>query len=148
MNITESLKLQADLQEQIEHIQERLLACVRVEKGCKSLEKPETLYRTLDKLLKQLGTIYTKMEMAIFHAGNKEKSLIEMLSEQKILTLRIKLIKETLDKAKKVSEQDGVFYESTIDVNLIEKQLITLEELKCEVDSKIQSLFQMTEIEH
>ena len=118
MNITESLKLQADLQAQIDQIQSRLLSCVRVEKGSKPLELQ-------DKLLKQVGTAYAKMERAIYHAAYKDKSLIEMLSEQKILTLQIKLMKETLNKANELTSLEGVCYEPTIDIKLLEKQLFT-----------------------
>ena len=146
MNITESLKLQADLQAQIDQIQSRLLSCVRVEKGSKPLEKPENFYKLQDTLLKRLGTAYSQMERAIYHAAYKDKSLIEMLSEQKILTLQIKLMKETLNKANELTSLEGVCYEPTIDIKLLEKQLFTLEELKRDIDSKIQSLFQITKV--
>ena len=69
-----------------------------------------------------------------------------MLSEQKILTLQIKLMKETLNKANELTSLEGVCYEPTIDIKLLEKQLFTLEELKRDIDSKIQSLFQITKV--
>jgi hypothetical protein len=142
MNISEAQKKQKELQDNIEVLQEKLLANAFVVKGDKPKEDPNAIYHQIWMLFKQLNKLYSKISEAISKVYIGDKLFIEIIGDGKIHDYRIQLIEQCLEKAKEATDNDEV----VIDTDILAKQLDTLREIKHDTDVKIIAAMENTKI--
>lgn len=137
MNISEAHNKQAQLQGELQDLQVRLLDSIISKESSK--EETMKLYHQIESELKQLHDIYKRLSLTVNQTRIGDKLFMEAVGDGKIMDFRINLIKECLDKAAQTDNP-------AININMLSKQLSTLQELKRDMESKIIATMEKTQV--
>lgn len=126
MKLSEAISLRDDLKKKIEQLQTWVLAKMKSETDY------DKMGRELETCLKQLRTISVQINTTCSHASYEQKTLPQMIAEQEVLELRIRLLNEMME---------------TSANSIVSKRIDTVKELLRELETNIQSLLHITELE-
>ena len=142
MKLAEALILRADLQKRLEQLRQRLCDNALTQEGEKPAEDPEMLLQELDHCTDQLEALIRRINLTNAATETEGKTLTELLAERETLSLKVSILRSTLDAAsRKVSRstRSEVKILSTVDVAALRKNLDAMSQKLRILDTSIQS---------
>ena len=149
MKLAEALILRADLQKRLEQLRQRLCDNALTQEGEKPAEDPEMLLQELDHCTDQLEALIRRINLTNAATETEGKTLTELLAERETLSLKVSILRSTLDAAsRKVSRstRSEVKILSTVDVAALRKNLDAMSQKLRILDTSIQSSNWLTEL--
>ena len=131
MKLSEAISLRDDLKKKIEQLQMWVLARMQSDKEGKPADY-DKIGRELETCLKQLRTVSVQINTTCSHASFDKKGLPQLMAEKEVLELRLRLLNEMME----ISASE-----------LVSRRIDTIHELLRELETNIQSLLHITELE-
>ena len=142
MKLAEALILRADLQKRMEQLRERLTVNALTQEGEAPAEDPQLLLRELDRCTGELESLMARINLTNAACQKEGKTLTELLAKRETLTMKISILRSTLDAASRQvvrGSRSEVKILSTLDVPELRKELDHLSESLRLLDTSIQS---------
>lgn len=144
MKLAEALSLRKDLETKISKLRERLANNVRIQEGEEPAEDPEELLTELDTSLVQLEKLIYNINVTNIQLVTKDgRQMTKMLAERDVLSKRIKVLQDTLDRAMSSNDRysrSELRYITTIDIKALHQQLDKYSQKYRQLDMQIQQL--------
>lgn len=94
MKLAEALQERADINRNIEQLENRLTNNVLVQEGEKTAEDPEKLKQALDASLERLAYLISRINLTNSHVQVDGQTLTELIAEKDALALKIHVYKD------------------------------------------------------
>jgi hypothetical protein len=142
MNLTEAHAKQRQMEEEIDNLQKHLLDSLSQDEEKHSAESPAKLYRKIESMLNQLHRLYDSINKAVSQARVNDKPFIEVIGDGRVLDKRIEVIEAILS----LSNQHKESFNNTLDMDLLSKQLYTLQERKRDLNAGLINAMENTQL--
>lgn len=149
MKLASALSERTDIQNRISELSVRLNNNAKVQDGDKPAEDPIVLLEELDRLLKRLEELMTRINLTNSRTVSDGKTITEILAKRDCLKKKIELMRNFLNIASnKVSRMTRTEIKifSTVSVSEIQTKLDELSKQLRITDEKIQELNWTTEL--
>ncbi len=143
MKLAEALIIKADIAKKYQSIKSRLAANVLIQEGNSPAEDPEHLHAEAVAVLGELENLKGSIDIANARPQADGRSLNTLLAQRDTLTLRVKLLQDTLAATQKEPERYSVReikWVATIPVAKLQKQQDDLSKQLRELNIRIQEL--------
>ena len=144
MKLAEALIERSDIQKRVEQLKKRLKNSVKVQDGEKPFEEPGVLLNELDLFLERLEILIQKINRTnSFTKVEGDLTISDILAKRDVIILKRKTLVDLLDEA--VTKHDRyslseIKYNTTINVQKLQKEVDQLAKYYREIDTKIQQL--------
>jgi len=143
MKLAEALIIKADIAKKYQSLKSRLAANVLIQEGNSPAEDPERLHAEAVAVLSELENLKGSIDIANARPQADGRSLNTLLAQRDTLTLRVKLLQDTLAATQKEPERYSVReikWVATIPVAKLQKQQDDLSKQLRELNIRIQEL--------
>lgn len=149
MKLATALATRADLQSRLNELETRLVANSKVQEGEKPDENPMELISEKDRIIAELETLISKINLTNSKTEAGGMTITELLAKRDCLKLDIKIMRNFLNSASnkihRLSRSEIVI-KSTVNVAELQKKVDALSKELRETDEKIQELNWTTEL--
>ena len=149
MKLATALSTRADLKSRINELETRLVANSKVQEGEKPDENPMELISEKDRIIAELETLISKINLTNSKTEAGGMTITELLAKRDCLKLDIKIMRNFLNSASnkihRLSRSEIVI-KSTVNVAELQKKVDALSKELREIDEKIQELNWTTEL--
>lgn len=149
MKLATALSTRADLQSRLNELETRLVANSKVQEGEKPDENPMELISEKDRIIAELETLISKINLTNSKTEAGGMTITELLAKRDCLKLDIKIMRNFLNSASnkihRLSRSEIVI-KSTVNVAELQKKVDALSKELREIDEKIQELNWTTEL--
>lgn len=149
MKLATALATRADLQGRLNELETRLTANSKVQEGETPDENPMELIAEKDRIIAELETLISKINLTNSKTKAGEMTITELLAKRDCLKLDIKIMRSFLNSASnkihRLSRSEIVI-KSTVNVAELQKKVDALSKELREIDEKIQELNWTTEL--
>lgn len=144
MKLAEALIARADLQKRIEQLKNRIQNSVMVQEGDKPVEDPVELLKELSMVISQLTSIIRRINLTnTSTAFDENLTIADALAERDGIWLKRSVLAGVIDtgtiRRDRYSNSE-VRYVTTLDLNMLQKEVDSLSMKFRELDTKIQGL--------
>lgn len=149
MKLATALSERADLQNKLSELGSRLNQNAKVQEGENPSEAPETLMEELERVLKRLEELITKINLTNSRTVHGGKTITELLARRDCLKSEIQIMRNFLDSASsrvhRITHSE-IRIRSTVPVPELQKRVDGLSKELRECDELIQELNWTTEL--
>ena len=150
MKLAEALQERADIQKRLSQLRGRLLNNAKVQEGEKPVENPAELLQEMDGMILRLEELILHINMTNARTADNGETLTSLLAKRECLQKKVGLMRDFLDRASEVVERSTyteIKVHSTVSVPEKRKELDALSKDLRNLDSRIQQLNWLTELE-
>lgn len=149
MKLATALSNRADLQSRLNELETRLVANAKVQEGEKPDENPMELIAEKDRIIAELESLISKINLTNSRTESDGMTITEMLAKRDCLKTDIKIMRNFLSsssaKMNRYSRTE-IIIRSTVNVAELQKKVDLLCKELREIDEKIQELNWTTEL--
>lgn len=149
MKLATALSARADLQGRLNELETRLVANAKVQEGEKPDENPMELIAEKDRIIAELESLISKINLTNSRTEYNGMTITEMLAKRDCLKTDIKIMRNFLSsssaKLNRYSRTE-IIIRSTVNVAELQKKVDALCKELREIDEKIQELNWTTEL--
>lgn len=149
MKLAEALNLRADTAKRLSQLSERLAANAKVQEGDSPAEDPSELLEELDRLIKQLENLISRINLTNSKTLYEGKTLTEMIAAKDTLSLKSSILRNFLSassaKIDRYSNKE-IRVVSTVNVRELQKSSDEISEEIRKLNVKIQELNWSTDL--
>ena len=141
MKLAEALQARADLNRQINQLQQRLENNVLVQEGEQPNEKPSDLFKELNSSLNELEKLVTRINLTNSKITVNGVTLTELIARRDTLATRINAYKNAISTASQNTYRamrSEIKVLSTIDIRSFQKEVDKMSKQLRELDNTIQ----------
>ena len=150
MKLAEALQERADIQKRLSQLRGRLLNNAKVQEGEKPVENPAELLQEMDGMILRLEELILRINMTNSATMDNGETLTSLLAKRECLQKKVDLMRDFLDRASELVERSAyteIKVHSTVSVPEKRKELDALSKDLRNLDSRIQQLNWLTELE-
>ena len=150
MKLAEALQLRSDLQKRMEQLSARLNNNALVQEGDKPAEDPQELLVQLEQVSNQLARIITQINLTNSATKTDAVTLTQLLARRDVATRKLEMVRKFLRSASEKtyrSRGSEIKILSTVNVRELQKQVDAESKALRELESQIQGLNWMTELQ-
>ncbi len=151
MKLAEALNLRADLRRRIEQLRARLLQNAKVQEGDVPQELPDELMIELNDCLTRFEALITAINLTnVCVADVDGTTMTALIARRDALTLRLSVLRDFINEAGSLVTRHSsseIKIRSSVDVRALQGELDNYSKELRELNTKIQSLNWMTELE-
>ena len=150
MKLAEALQERADIQKRLSQLRGRLLNNAKVQEGEKPVENPAELLQEMDGMILRLEELILHINMTNARTADNGETLTSLLAKRECLQKKVGLMRDFLDRASELVERSAyteIKVHSTVSVPEKRKELDALSKDLRNLDSRIQQLNWLTELE-
>lgn len=149
MKLATALSNRADLQGRLNELETRLVANAKVQEGEKPDENPMELIAEKDRIIAELESLISKINLTNSRTEYNGMTITEMLAKRDCLKTDIKIMRNFLSSSSaKINRysRTEIIIRSTVNVAELQKKVDALCKELREIDEKIQELNWTTEL--
>lgn len=150
MKLAEALQERADLQKQLSQVRGRLLNNAKVQEGEQPVEDPAKLLQEMDGMTVRLEELILRINMTNARTTDNGETLTALLARRDCLQKKTGILRDFLDRASELVERSSyaeIKVHSTVSVTEKRKELDALSKALRTLDSRIQQLNWLTELQ-
>lgn len=150
MKLAEALQERADIQKRLAQLRGRLLNNAKVQEGEQPVENPAELLQEMDGMILRLEELILRINMTNARIVSDGETLTSLLAKRECLQKKVGLMRDFLDRASELVERSAyteIKVHSTVSVPEKRKELDVLSKELRDLDSRIQQLNWLTELQ-
>mgnify|MGYP003310289423 FL=1 len=150
MKLAEALQERADIQKRLAQLRGRLLNNAKVQEGEQPVENPAELLQEMDGMILRLEELILRINMTNARIVSDGETLTSLLAKRECLQKKVGLMRDFLDRASELVERSAyteIKVHSTVSVPEKRKKLDVLSKELRDLDSRIQQLNWLTELQ-